>query len=119
MNALFLDTATQFARHWHADSERAEIAEQLDGRRLYCSRYVECQYKAVLLNSAVALYNLLIRFEDLNRALRECERYQNKHPARPRCARPQPKTPFPSLIVTTATTGGYIDLRRIFVKLVA
>ncbi len=37
-------------------------------------------------------------------------------PARPRCARPQPKTPFLSLIVTTATTGGYIDLRRIFVK---
>ena len=26
------------------------------------------------------------------------------------------KTPFSSLIVTTATTGGYIDLRRIFVK---
>jgi len=43
-------------------------------------------------------------------------RYPDIPPARPRCARPQPKTPLPSLIVTNATTGGYIDLRRIFVK---
>jgi len=78
MSGLFLDTATQFARHWHADSERTEIAEQLDGRNLYCSRYVECQYKAVFLNSAVALFNLLIHFGDLKKALRESTRYLNR-----------------------------------------
>ena len=78
MVALFLDTATQFARHWHADSERAEIAQQLEGRNLYCSRYVECQYKAVLLNSAVALFNLLIHHKDMRKALRESSRYINQ-----------------------------------------
>jgi hypothetical protein len=78
MNALFLDTATQFARHWHADSERDEIEQQLEGHALYCSQYVKCQYKAVLLNSAIAIYNLLIRFKDLNKAMRESTRYQNK-----------------------------------------
>jgi hypothetical protein len=78
MNALFLDTATQFARHWHADSERDGIEQQLEGRTLYCSRYVKCQYKAVLLNSTIALHNLLIRFKDLNRAMRESTRYQNE-----------------------------------------
>lgn len=77
MMALFLDTATQFARHWHADSEREELRRQLGGRNLYCSRYVECQYKAVLLNSAIALFNLLKRFKDLKRALRESTCYQN------------------------------------------
>lgn len=77
MRALFLDTATQFARHWHADSERQALARELSGRDLYCSRYVACQYKAVLLNSAVALFNLLLRFKDLKRALRESTHYQN------------------------------------------
>jgi hypothetical protein len=78
MRALFLDTATQFARHWHADSERDEIQRQLKGRTLYCSRYVKCQYKAILLNPAIALHNLLVRFKDLNRAMRESKRYRNE-----------------------------------------
>jgi hypothetical protein len=77
MRALFLDTATQVARHWHADSERQELGRQLGDRKLYCSRYVGCQYRAVLLNSAVALFNLLIHFRDLKRALRESTHYQN------------------------------------------
>lgn len=82
MNALFLDTATQFARHWHADSERDEIQQQLKGCPLYCSRYVKCQYKAILLNSAIALYNLLITFRDMKKAIRESTSYLNKEIAR-------------------------------------
>jgi len=37
-------------------------------------------------------------------------------PAPPRCARPQPKTPSPSLVVTIVTIAGYNDGRGIFVK---
>ncbi len=78
MKALFLDTATQFARYWHADSQRDEVQHQLEGRSLYCSRYVKCQYKAILLNAAIATYNLLVTFKDMKRALRESTSYQNR-----------------------------------------
>lgn len=77
MKGLFLDTATQVARHWHADSEREEIEQQLKDCNLYCSEYVKCQYKATLLNSIIGLYNLLLRHGDLKRALRESSRYIN------------------------------------------
>ncbi len=77
MKGLFLDTATQIARHWHADSERQEIDQQLKGFSLYCSEYVKCQYQATLLNSMILLYNLLLRYRDLRRALREANRYSN------------------------------------------
>ncbi len=66
--SLFLDTATQVARHWHSEAERSEIEQQLHGRRLYCSRYVKCQYKVTLLNSIIHLHNLLLRSKDLQQA---------------------------------------------------
>ena len=78
MKGLFLDTATQIARHWHADSERERIAEDTKGRNLYCSLYVQCQYKATLLNAIIGLHNLLLRFKDLMKALQESKSYQNK-----------------------------------------
>jgi len=77
IKGLFLDTATQIARHWHADSEKEEIKQQLEGLNLYCSEYVKCQYKATLLNSLILLYNLLSKFHDLPTALRETSRYEN------------------------------------------
>jgi hypothetical protein len=76
--ALFLDTATQIARHWYADSKREEIAGQLANRNLYCSRYVQCQYKATLLNAIIGLHNLLLRHKDLFKALQESTLYENK-----------------------------------------
>ena len=82
MKGLFLDTATQIARHWHGDSKREEVRSQLEGRNLYCSLYVKCQYQATLLHSSIGLYNLLIRFNDLGRALRESSNYENKEIAR-------------------------------------
>ncbi len=82
MAGLFLDTATQIARHWHSDSEREEIRKQLEGRNLYCSEYVKRQYKATLLNSIIYLHNLLIHFQDLKRALREASSYINAEIAR-------------------------------------
>jgi hypothetical protein len=82
MAGLFLDTATQIARHWHSDSEREQIREQLEGQKLYCSRYVEGQYKVTLLNSIIYLYNLLLHFKDLKRALRETNFYINANIAR-------------------------------------
>jgi len=78
MKGLFLDTSTQIARHWHGDSKREEVRSQLEGRNLYCSLYVKCQYQATLLYSSIGLYNLLIRFNDLGRALRESSNYENK-----------------------------------------
>ncbi len=77
MKALFLDTTTQIARHWHGDTEREEIRRQLKGSNLYCSVYVKRQYKATLLLAAIGLYNLLIRFNDLARALRESDNYRS------------------------------------------
>ncbi|MCK4823396.1 hypothetical protein KA005_47025 [bacterium] len=77
MVGLFLDTATQIARHWHSDSEREKIRKQLKGCDLYCSHYVKNQYKATLLNSIIYLHNLLLRFKDLKRALREARSYIN------------------------------------------
>ena len=77
MKALFLDTATQIARHWHSDSERKRIDQQLKGRTSYCSHYVKCQYKATLLNSSIGLHNLLMYYKDLRRALREARAYRN------------------------------------------
>jgi len=78
LKGLFLDTATQIARHWHAPSEREEIRGQLEGCKLYCSRYVKCQYKATILNSLIALYNFLLRYKDMNRALQESKRFSNR-----------------------------------------
>jgi hypothetical protein len=77
MKGLFLDTATQFARHWHSDSKRKEIEKQLNGRNLYCSIYVKRQYKAAFLLPAIGLYNLLIHFKDLKIALRESDNYKS------------------------------------------
>ena len=82
MAGLFLDTATQIARHWHSDSEREQIRRQLEGHKLFCSRYVEGQYKATLLNSIIYLHNLLLHFKDLKRALREASFYINANIAR-------------------------------------
>jgi hypothetical protein len=78
VKAVFLDTATQIARHWYADSKRMEIAEQLANRNLYCSRYVQCQYKATLLNAIIALHNLLLRHKNLIKALQESKLYERR-----------------------------------------
>jgi hypothetical protein len=77
MKGLFLDTATQIARHWHSDSEREEIKKQLNGRNLYCSVYIKRQYKSTLLVAGIGLYNLLIHFKDLRKALRESDNYKS------------------------------------------
>lgn len=81
MEGLFLDTTTQIARYWHSDTEREEIERQLEGRRLYSSHYVKCQYKGTLLNSIIYLHNLLSKWRDLNRALREAGNYMNRQVA--------------------------------------
>ena len=77
MIGLFLDTATQIARHWHSDSKREKIKTELEERNLYSSVFVKSEYKSTLLRAAIGLYNLLIRFKDLNRALRESDDYEN------------------------------------------
>lgn len=68
---LFLDTATQIARHWHSPPECKEIQQQLEGANLYCSRYVKCQYKAKLLASMIYLYNLCRLSPDLLAAIQK------------------------------------------------
>ena len=77
MRGLFLDTATQIARHWHCEREQKEISKQLDGHNLYCSWYVKCQYRATLLNSIIYLYALLLHHKDLNKALRAANFFKN------------------------------------------
>ncbi len=77
MRGLFLDTATQIARHWHCEREQKEISSQLDGHSLYCSWYVKCQYRATLLNSIIYLYALLLHHKDLNKALRAANFFKN------------------------------------------
>ena len=74
--SLFLDTATQIARHWHSEPTRTEIQEQLHRRRLYCSRYVKCQYKATQLNSIIYLHNLLLKSEDLLQAIQKAKEWR-------------------------------------------
>ena len=69
--ALFLDTSTQIARQWHSPPTREEIAKQLAGSKLYCSRYVECQYKATLLEALIKLHNLCLRSENLLEAIQK------------------------------------------------
>lgn len=69
--SLFLDTATQIARHWHSSPTRNEISQQLHNCKLYCSRYVKCQYKATLLDSLIKLHNLSLRSEDLLEAVQK------------------------------------------------
>ncbi|OHB73754.1 MAG: hypothetical protein A2Z25_00725 [Planctomycetes bacterium RBG_16_55_9] len=69
--SLFLDTATQIARHWHSPPTHDEISEQLSGCRLFCSRYVKCQYKATLLDSLIKLHNLRLRSADLFEAIQK------------------------------------------------
>jgi hypothetical protein len=66
---LFLDTATQIARHWHTSEVVDEIKKQLEGCKLYCSLYVKCQYKATLLNSIIYLHNLCIKSNGLPEAI--------------------------------------------------
>ena len=68
---LFLDTATQIARQWHSKPTRSEISQQIKNCKLYCSRYVKCQYKATLLDSLIKLHNLRIRSEDLHEAVQK------------------------------------------------
>jgi hypothetical protein len=66
--SLFLDTTTQIARHWHSKETQDETKGQLYGRKLYCSRYIKCQYKGTLLNSIIYLHNLLLKSDDLQQA---------------------------------------------------
>ncbi len=68
---LFLDTATQIARQWHSKPTRSEICQQLENCKLYCSRYVKCQYKATLLNSLIKIHNLSLRSGDLLEAIQK------------------------------------------------
>jgi hypothetical protein len=68
---LFLDTATQICRQWHSASAREEVNEQLAASKLYCSRYVKCQYKATLLDSLIKLHNLCLRSEDFYEAIQK------------------------------------------------
>jgi hypothetical protein len=79
--SLFLDTATQIARHWHSEPTSTEIREQLQGRRLYCSGYVRCQYKATLLNSIIYLHNLLLKSRDLQEAQQKATEWRFKEEA--------------------------------------
>ncbi len=67
--SLFLDTATQIARHWHSSPRRRGINQQLDGCKLYCSRYVKCQYKATVLDSLIKLHTLCLRSQDFLEAI--------------------------------------------------
>ena len=67
--SLFLDTATQIARHWHSPPARSDISQQLADCRLYCSRYVKCQYKATFLDSLIKLHTLSLRSRDLHEAV--------------------------------------------------
>lgn len=69
--SLFLDTATQIARQWHSPPNRYEISQQIKNCKLYCSRYVKCQYKATLLDSLIKLHNLRLRSEDLLEAVQK------------------------------------------------
>lgn len=69
--SLFLDTATQIAREWHSDPSRDEVRQQLADSKLYCSRYVKCQYKATLLDSLIKLHNLRLRSDDLLEAIQK------------------------------------------------
>lgn len=69
--SLFLDTATQIAREWHSDPSRDEVRQQLANSKLYCSRYVKCQYKATLLDSLIKLHNLRLRSDDLFQAIQK------------------------------------------------
>jgi hypothetical protein len=68
---LFLDTSTQIAREWHSHPSRDDVREQLAGSKLYCSRYVKCQYKATLLQAIIKLHNLRLRSEDLLEAIQK------------------------------------------------
>jgi len=68
---LFLDTATQIARHWHSLPVCEEIQQQLGGCKLFCSRYVKCQYKATLLASIIKLHNLLVRSQNILEAIQK------------------------------------------------
>jgi len=68
---LFLDTATQIARQWHSPPTRDETIQQLDDSKLYCSRYVRCQYKATLLDSLIKLHNLRLRSADFIEAIQK------------------------------------------------
>jgi len=68
---LFLDTATQIARQWHSSPTRYEISQQIRKCKLYCSRYVKCQYKATLLDSLIKLHNLSLRSGDLHEAIQK------------------------------------------------
>lgn len=71
--SLFLDTATQICRQWHSASVREEVKEQLADSRLYCSRYVKCQYKATLLNSLINFHNLCLYSEDFLEAMQKAK----------------------------------------------
>jgi len=71
--SLFLDTATQICRQWHSASAREEVNEQLAASKLYCSRYVKCQYKATLLNSLIKFHNLCLRSEDFLEAIQKAK----------------------------------------------
>lgn len=74
--SLFLDTATQIARHWHTPAVRSEISQQLEGCKLYCSQYVKCQYKATLVESAKRLHNLCLRSQDLLEAIQKAKEWR-------------------------------------------
>lgn len=74
--SAFLDTSTQIARHFEQKGIRTAIEKELAGRGLHCSAYVLQEYKRTLVNSCVALHNLLLNSKDLNEALERSEYFQ-------------------------------------------
>jgi len=71
--AYFLDTSTQIARHWHDPDTRQTIHQDLVGRSLRCSVYVEHQYKVLVLNAFISIHTLVENSSTLDEARNRLE----------------------------------------------
>jgi len=74
--SYFLDTSTQIERHWADEEISRKVRDDLFGKKLRCSIYVEREYRTKVLNTLIDIYNLFRKFEDIQVAKQRAEKLQ-------------------------------------------
>lgn len=77
IDSYFLDTSTQIERRWADEDTCQQIRDDLSTRKLYCSIYVERQYRCRVLNALINLHTFVTSSEDIQEAekrLEKCKR---------------------------------------------
>lgn len=74
----FLDTSTQISRHWSDEETNRKVRNDLMGKKLRCSIYVEREYRCRVLNSLINLHTFIMASNDVQEAEERLEKCKHK-----------------------------------------